>query len=591
MNTLEQLNNYGSTTISYTDNRPYGVIFNKSIYSNLDSTATLTNKTITVAPPIDIEEIIDATNAQVEYEIELPTSDATISWGTLPAGVTLYTIGNRYILRYLSSINDWEAVKDPTITVGDDFFGNFFYTIRIKYRTPDGQQTVRCIIGGELPQMYLSSVATISPDGDRVRLGVANLIGFGSIATIAEALEIVYYEAALSSAFSATIEATLIPPIRTSAVLTTAATISAEAEKVREAQANLNVLADVDCIPTVIPSFFLSLDYTKTGLGTQKGADCTETYSFFGTNSESVRQYTNSTGSLTRTLSRPNANYDGFGYYITADSSLVSISSYDGSSQGAVYQFNQSTGSLVNTLESPDTNNDAFGWKNDASDDYTIVGTFNTGKAYVFDNTDGSLEYTINLGATADRISVSISDNYFILGDEENQEAKIYNISDGSLLRTISAPSGTSEFGANVCLVENSLGNYAIIADTDYNNGNASSGRVYIYNVNNGSLLHTLTNPDEDGTSFGDQFGTKLRADSIYLMVGTPFEDVTGGPTDNNRQGAVYTYKITDGNKIETVTSPDSDNLEGFGWGIGMSPTYAVVMDQQSGEGYIYEVT
>ena len=52
MNTLEQLNNYGNNTITYTDNRAYGVVFNKSIYSNLDSSTTLTDKTIVVAPTI-----------------------------------------------------------------------------------------------------------------------------------------------------------------------------------------------------------------------------------------------------------------------------------------------------------------------------------------------------------------------------------------------------------------------------------------------------------------------------------------------------------------------------------------------------------
>ena len=181
MNTLQELNNFGNTGITYTDNRPYGVIFDKSVSGNLDRTILIEDKIFDVAPTINIEEIVDSASAQVEYEIELPTSEATLAWDSLPSGVSLITVGNKYILRYINSASDWNAVKDPTITIGDDFFGTFFYTIRIRYQTPTGQQVVRGIIGGVIPLSDMVSVANISTIPTHVKGLQSSILGLFGI--------------------------------------------------------------------------------------------------------------------------------------------------------------------------------------------------------------------------------------------------------------------------------------------------------------------------------------------------------------------------------------------------------------------------
>jgi len=601
MNTLEQLNNYGNNTITYTDNRAYGVVFNKSIYSNLDSSTTLTDKTIVVAPTINIEEIIDPTNAQVEYEIELPTSDAILNWGTLPAGILSYKIGNRYILQYLSSVSDWEAVKDPTITVGDDFFGSFFFTIRIKYRTPNGQQIVRSIVGGELPQMYLPSAADIIPNGDRIRIVDANLIGFGSIVTIAEALEIVYFEAVLPGAFGATIEATKIPPKRTSAVLTTAVALSAEADKIRNASAFRSASFSLSCVPTEIKGINLSLQYTvqekdTTILPTQSPVVFNDSYWAWGDPGNTgynipyygaVNIYASSNGSLQRTITPPSQSIN-FGGNMAIQGSTLSISATQASSNdGAVYQYNASNGNAIRTLTPPTSSLAAFyGSDVDMSSDYTIVSSSGTAdkNVYVYNNSDGSLEYTLsetNINLT----TAAITDDYAICGAQDDNKAYVYSMSTGSRLFTLSNPNvqtadSDDAFGNAVEITKN----FAIVGarleeGPQGSPSDLDSGVVYVFDLDNSaSLKYTILNPDEDGFGYTDQFGFKLKAEEHYLLIGSPFEDGGTAYADNFGKGAFYGFNLASGNMDDSIIG--TTNYVGYGWGVGLTETKCIVTDQ-----------
>ena len=53
-------------------------------------------------------------------------------------------------------------------------------------------------------------------------------------------------------------------------------------------------------------------------------------------------------------------------------------------------------------------------------------------------------------------------------------------------------------------------------------------------------LLHTLHNPNADGTSANDQFGYSVSVDGNYAIIGAPYEDDAGG----TNSGKAYVYQI-----------------------------------------------
>lgn len=170
MNTLEQLNNYSTTSITFTDNRPTGVVLS---YPNArDIEVTLTGLTHVVQRRIDILEVIGGASADVTYEIDLDTVAGTVTWSTIPAGCTVIQIGNKFKITGITSKTIWDTVRAPTITLPSDFAGSFTYDATIRYYqggTNPGYQTQTWQVGIFRPDAQLSSAATLSCSGTRTR--------------------------------------------------------------------------------------------------------------------------------------------------------------------------------------------------------------------------------------------------------------------------------------------------------------------------------------------------------------------------------------------------------------------------------------
>lgn len=119
MNSLSDLNNFGTTPFDYLDERPSQVIFDRQYpLTALDQQLFINTTTITPAPGIDIEEIINYQTANVRYRVTLRTGTITpivgssITWNSLPSGVTLTQAGNEYTISGLHSVADWNGVKN-----------------------------------------------------------------------------------------------------------------------------------------------------------------------------------------------------------------------------------------------------------------------------------------------------------------------------------------------------------------------------------------------------------------------------------------------------------------------------------------------
>jgi hypothetical protein len=340
-----------------------------------------------------------------------------------------------------------------------------------------------------------------------------------------------------------------------------------------------------------------------------------------------------SDGSLAYTLDNPSAYgtgyFDFFGYAVSISDTYAIVGAYyeddaGGSDSGKAYIFNLSDGSLAYTLDNPNaygtSENDRFGYAVSISDTYAIVGAYDedeagaigSGKAYIYDLSDGSLAYTLdnpNAYGTAvgDNFGrgISISDTYAIVGAYYEDDASgtnsgkayIFDLSDGSLVYTLDNPNpyGTSDNDYFAYAVSISDTHAIVGAYYEDDAGGTSSGKAYIYDLSDGSLLYTLDNPTAYGTSDNDQFGYAVSISSTHAIVGAYFEDDAGG----TNSGKAYIYDLSDGSLINTLDNPNaygtSDN-DYFGSSVAISSTHVLVGafteddagGTNSGKAYIY---
>jgi hypothetical protein len=287
-----------------------------------------------------------------------------------------------------------------------------------------------------------------------------------------------------------------------------------------------------------------------------------------------------------------------------------------------------STATLTYTFNNPNSYGssfkDYFGAAVAISSTHAIVGAFSeddageltSGKAYIFDLSDGSLAHTLdnpNPYGTSSYdyfgISTGISDTHAIVGAYKEDDstgsnsgkAYIYDLSDGSLVSTLDNPNpyGTSVedgFGQSVAI----SGDYAIVcANGEDEAGSNDSGKAYIFNVSDGSLAYTLDNPNGYGTKVDDYFGQGMVAlSSTHAIVGTAYEDDAGGLNS----GKAYIFDLSDGSLAHTLDNPNpygTSSPDQFGWGVGISDNYAIVGGygedeaggNDSGKAYIFNVS
>lgn len=366
------------------------------------------------------------------------------------------------------------------------------------------------------------------------------------------------------------------------------------------------------------------------------GASREDEAGFTGSSSGKAYIFDVATGSLVHTLDNPNAygtsDSDQFGQSVAISGNYAIVGTWreddaGGVNVGKAYIFDVTTGALLHTLDNPNaygtSDSDSFGRSLAISGNYAIVGApyeddsggSNSGKAYIFDVTTGTLLHTLDnpnaYGTSANDNfgdSVAISGNYAIVGaygeddagGTSSGKAYIFNVTTGALVHTLDNPNayGTSFidfFGGEVAID----GNYAIVsAAPEDDAGGDASGKVYIFDVTTGSLLHTLDNPNAYGTSADDWFGQSVAISGNYVIVGTYREDDAGGLTS----GKVYIFDVTTGTLLHTLDNPNAYGTsagDSFGRSVAISGNRAIVGayfeadagGSGSGKAYIFQLT
>ena len=336
-----------------------------------------------------------------------------------------------------------------------------------------------------------------------------------------------------------------------------------------------------------------------------------------------------SDGSLVYTLDNPSqgsipSDWFGAATAISDTHAIVGNYSFDdgtGGGSGVAYIYDLSDGSIAHTLNNPNAytypngyNNDYFGESVGIAGDYVIVGASReddntggdsgntgneSGKAYIFKVSDGSLVYTFdnrNVYGTGSNDyfggNVAISSTHAIVssrtedgaGVENQGAAYIYDLSDGSLAYTLTNPNsyGTGDrdyFGGAVAISDT----HAIVGA--WNEDSAAgvntiygdnAGVAYIYDLSDGSLAYTLTNPNSYGTSAGDTFGWSVAMNDTHAIVSARAED----DADGDNSGAVYIYDLSDGSLVSTLSNPNAYGTSAddrFGAYVGISDNRVIV--------------
>ena len=136
--------------------------------------------------------------------------------------------------------------------------------------------------------------------------------------------------------------------------------------------------------------------------------------------------------------------------------------------------------------------------------------------------------------------------------------AYLFDGTTGQLLFTITSPNpGTVDgFGTSVAVAPN--GNLIIGAYSD-NTDSTSSGRAYVYDGTDGSLLLTLENPTPE---IYDYFGYGLDVTpNGNIIVGAD-----GDNTDGVDTGRVYLFDGTTGSLINEISNPHPEEFDYFGF-------------------------
>jgi surface protein len=118
MQSLRDLNSYSRTIIEVTDTRPSGVVLDRLTEIIQDQKVTASTS-IAIKVGVEIVEIVNYTQANVRYKLTInrpsPSLPSTsLSWATIPGGLTLTTAGYVYTISGIKTPAEWDIIKSPT---------------------------------------------------------------------------------------------------------------------------------------------------------------------------------------------------------------------------------------------------------------------------------------------------------------------------------------------------------------------------------------------------------------------------------------------------------------------------------------------
>lgn len=187
--------------------------------------------------------------------------------------------------------------------------------------------------------------------------------------------------------------------------------------------------------------------------------------------------------------------------------------------------------------------------------------------------------------------SAAISGNRCVVGAYQETDAggsgsgKIYifDIINGTLMHIIDNPnvfldSAGDNFGYSVAI----SGNRCIVGalnEDEFVQG--SAGKAYIFNTITGQRLTILNNPNDYGFSSNDQFGSTVAIYKNICAVAAINEDDAA----YNNSGRVYIFNTESGQRLYTLANPTPASASAFGFSLAMFDDILVVGEYGSSNG------
>ena len=193
------------------------------------------------------------------------------------------------------------------------------------------------------------------------------------------------------------------------------------------------------------------------------------------------------------------------------------------------------------------------------SDAYTPVS--------LIDNADGDqLGYAVAINGNVAAATAPTDD---ILGNVDQGSLYVFRNQNGAWTNTqkLTAPDGAPSdgFGATVAMTDSYV---FVAAPSDDVGGNIDQGSVYVYKIENGTLVYHQKLAGSTATA-NDQFGSYVAAQSDQLFISAPYDDITV----NVDQGSAYFFKLVNGFWIESqkiIQDSAASSQDYFGYGISI---------------------
>lgn len=199
--------------------------------------------------------------------------------------------------------------------------------------------------------------------------------------------------------------------------------------------------------------------------------------------------------------------------------------------------------------------------------------------------------------------SVAIANSYIIVGtpgeSDNSGEAYIFNATTGSYVRPLINPNpdavdGQDRFGYSVAIDDN----IGVVGAPGEDVDGVNSGNVYVYNVETGTQLVSISNPNDSNNVANDEFGTSVDIDisSSRIIVSAPFKEdlasLNNPFTIVLNEGRVYVYDLS-GTLLDTITNPrdafgQTNGSKFFGDKVKIDGDYAVIKNNSATDPAVY---
>lgn len=523
MSSLTDLNNYADGTITYSDVRASNVLFNFPTAVDLTD-ITITSQTFTLQRTIDIVEIVQPSVAAVQFQVDVSNlAGTTVSFGTLPSGVTVDSGANGvYTVSGIDSVSDWEAVREPTISLPTaDTQGSFNYTCKIIYTNDGVRKEKTWTVGNTKFVAQIQMTSSVSLTEEPLLKGAsANLI---SVITVQD----VTVELAIRAVFTLNILETVI----------------------HQFDASVSLSSSISATP---------LFYNFSGSTVIKENPNPEEYGEFGQHihvDAGNRIITN----IDQNSSRIAAIYDSAGnlsqYLSRQDTSNVSEIKIAGSQSGNYIAIVERDVNPTNSTNAADQTQGLHLYKRNSStgqyshiDEYTLPGRVNNFETATFNMTEVCIMTDTYL-ALYDSTYVLPNQSYPSNGFDGR--VMIFSFTDsGGWVKEREHTGTRSTLDGNTNIFTQQLGNVLCLNDSYYVLGEAYQtsftgyNRLFVYNTSNGNLVRTIANDD-----------------SIRRLAFDPDdEDIIVATSGQN----VLKWDVTTGNTVTSnITSSSVSNING----------------------------